>query len=82
LLEAEPPAPATVDPAVVGDLERAIEGLAPMQQACLRLCEVEGFTSVEAAGMLGIGEGTVRTHLHRARLRLRIAIDPQQEMLS
>ena len=81
LLENEPPAPAFVDPVVAGEVERAIEALAPMQQACVRLCDIEGFTSVEAARMLGIGEGTVRTHLHRARNRLRAAMDPQQGML-
>ena len=52
---------------MVGDIERAIEALAPMQQACLRLCDIEGFTSIEAGRMLGMGEATVRTHLHRAR---------------
>ena len=81
LLESEPPAPTVVDPVVVGDIERAIEALAPMQQACVRLCELEGFTSVEAAGMLGVGEGTVRTHLHRARKQLRAAMDPQRGRL-
>ena len=81
LLEEEPPAPTPVDPVVAGDVERAIEALAPMQQACVRLCDIEGFTSVEAARMLGIGEGTVRTHLHRARKQLRVAMDPQRGIL-
>jgi RNA polymerase sigma-70 factor (ECF subfamily) len=81
LVEDEPPATATVDPVVSTDVERAIENLAPMQQACIRLCEVEGFTSVEAARMLGIGEATVRTHVHRARGRLRIAMDPKRQVL-
>lgn len=81
LLEEEPPAMEPVDPVAVGDLERAIEALAPMQQACVRLCELEGFTSVEAAAMLGVSEGTVRTHLHRARKHLRAVIDPQRGML-
>ena len=81
LLENEPPAPSVVDPVVAGDIERAIEALAPMQQACVRLCDIEGFTSVEAGRMLGVGEGTVRTHLHRARTQLRAAMDPQQGML-
>ena len=81
LVEDEPPAPAVVDPVVATDVERAVEALAPMQQACIRLCEVEGFTSVEAARLLGISEGTIRTHLHRARNRLRIAMDPQRGVL-
>ena len=81
LLDTEPPAPIEVDPVTTGDAERAIEALAPMQQACVRLCEIEGFTSVEAARMLGIAEGTVRTHLHRARKQLQVVMDPQRGML-
>lgn len=81
LLEDEPAAPARRDPVAAGDIERAVEALAPMQQACFRLCDVEGFTSIEAAELLGIGEGTVRTHLHRARRQLRAAVDPQRGML-
>lgn len=77
----EPPSPATLDPIVLGEVERAIEALAPMQQACVRLCDVEGFSSKEAASMLGVEDGTIRTHLHRARKQLRAAIDPQKGML-
>lgn len=77
-LEDDPPAPIPVDPAVVADVQRAIETLAPMQQACLRLCEIEGFTSVEAARMLDISDATIRTHLQRARERLRTIIALQK----
>lgn len=81
LVESEPPASAVEDPVLVGDFERALGQLPPMQQACVRLCDVEGFTSVEAARMLGVGEATVRTHLHRARAKLRGAMDPRREAL-
>ncbi len=81
VVEEEPPAQRAFDPVVAGDVERAIEALAPMQQACVRLCEVEGFSSIEAARMLGIHEGTVRTHLHRARSRLQAAMDPERGIL-
>ena len=81
LLEDEPPALPPPDPIVAGDVARAIEDLAPMQQACVRLCDLEGFTSIEAGAMLGISEGTVRTHLHRARKQLRTAMDPRRGML-
>lgn len=74
LLEQEPGSPRAHDPVIAADLDRAIEELAPMQQAVLRLCDIEGFTSVEAGGMLGINEGTVRSHLHRARYSLRAVI--------
>jgi len=73
-LEQEPGSDTTHDPGTARDLDRAIEALAPMQQAVLRLCDIEGFTSVEAGSMLGISEGTVRTHLHRARHALRTLI--------
>ena len=81
LLENEPPAPAVVDPVLAGDVERAIVALPPTQQACFRLFDMEGFTSVEAARMLGVGEGTVRTHLHRARKQLRTAFDRERGAL-
>lgn len=81
LLEADVPEPVVSDPVLAGDLERAIDALAPMQQACFRLCDAEGFTSGEAAAMLGISEGTVRTHLHRARRQLQAAMSPQRGTL-
>lgn len=71
LLEEEPPALVVIDPVVIGDIERALESLSPMQRTCVRLCDFEGYSSVEAGRMLGLSEGTIRTHLHRARGRLR-----------
>ncbi len=59
------------------DLVTAISRLTPMRRACIELCEIEGATSVEAADMLGISEGTVRTHLHRARAQLRRLLEPE-----
>jgi RNA polymerase sigma-70 factor (ECF subfamily) len=74
-LQDEQPDPLARDPTIAGDIERAIERLPPMQQACVRLCDVEGFTSVEAASMLGVSDGTIRTHLSRGRRQLRVAMD-------
>lgn len=81
VLDGEPAGRPGPDPLEIRDLERALESLPRMQQACLRLCDVEGFTSVEAAGMLGIGDATVRTHLHRARRQLRAAVGPRRGIL-
>jgi len=81
VLEIDPQAPASIDPAICHDIERAIEALPQMQQACVRLCDVEGFTSVEAGRMLDINEGTVRAHLHRARQQLRSKVDPKRGIL-
>jgi RNA polymerase sigma-70 factor (ECF subfamily) len=38
------------------------------------LHDVEGFAHEEIAGLLGVAEGTVRAHLHRARALLREAL--------
>ena len=38
------------------------------------LHDVEGFAHAEVAGMLGVAEGTVRAHLHRARTLMREAL--------
>ncbi len=67
---------ATVEPTAspteaATEVEQAVARLPAMQQSCFRLCEVEGFTSQEIGAMLGISDGTVRTHLHRAREQLR-----------
>ena len=60
-------------------LSAAIESLPEMQQGCFRLCDMEGFTGVEVADMLGITPGTVRTHLHRARQALRESLRPTDQ---
>ena len=60
-------------------LSAAIESLPEMQRGCFRLHDVEGFTGVEIADMLGIASGTVRTHLHRARQSLRESLRPTDE---
>lgn len=57
-----------------GHLERALDDLPPMQRACFRLCEGEGFSTAEVAAMLGVTESTVRVHVHRARRTLRTAL--------
>jgi RNA polymerase sigma-70 factor (ECF subfamily) len=55
-------------------IERGLDVLPPMQRACFRLCDIEGFDGNEVAEMLGIGAATVRTHRHRARATLRSAL--------
>ena len=60
-------------------LSAAIECLPEMQRGCFQLCDVEGFTRVEVADMLGIASGTVRTHLHRARQALQETLRPTDE---
>lgn len=52
-------------------IQRGLDILPPMQRACFRLCDIEGFDGIEVAEMLGISAATVRTHRHRARATLR-----------
>jgi RNA polymerase sigma-70 factor (ECF subfamily) len=42
-----------------------------VQRAIFELKEVEGRPTEEVGAILGIPPGTVRVHLHRARLKLR-----------
>ena len=52
-------------------LETAIAKLPDRARAVYLLHDVEGFAHAEVAAMLGVAEGTVRAHLHRARSLLR-----------
>jgi RNA polymerase sigma-70 factor (ECF subfamily) len=52
-------------------LEKAMGSLTAMQRLVFELREVEGRATEEVAEILGLPPGTVRVHLHRARLRLR-----------
>ena len=57
----------------------ALEALPTKQRACFRLCEIEGFSRAEVAQMMGLGESTVRVHLHRAKNALRGALEDLAE---
>lgn len=53
------------------DLERAIARLPEGARAAFVLHDVEGFQHGEVAAILGISEGTSKSQVHKARLRLR-----------
>ena len=53
------------------DLERAIARLPEGARAAFVLHDVEGFQHQEIAEILGISEGTSKSQVHKARLRLR-----------
>ena len=53
------------------DLERAIASLPEGARAAFLLHDVEGFEHREIASILGIAEGTSKSQLHKARLKLR-----------
>jgi RNA polymerase sigma-70 factor (ECF subfamily) len=53
------------------DLERAIAALPPGYRAAFVLHDVEGFDHPEVARMLGIAEGTSKSQVHKARMKMR-----------
>jgi len=53
------------------DLERAIARLPEGARAAFLLHDVEGFQHGEIASILGISEGTSKSQVHKARLKLR-----------
>ncbi len=53
------------------DLERAIGHLPRACRAAFLLHDVEGFGHNEVASILGISEGTSKSQVHKARLRIR-----------
>jgi RNA polymerase sigma-70 factor (ECF subfamily) len=52
-------------------LAKAMEALTPLQRVVFEMRDVEERATDEVAEILGLPAGTVRVHLHRARLRLR-----------
>lgn len=56
---------------LAGRIDRAIESLPEMQRIVARLFLVEQFGHTEIAGMTGLTEGTVRSHLSLARGKLK-----------
>jgi RNA polymerase sigma-70 factor (ECF subfamily) len=53
------------------DLEQAIEALPPSYRSAFVLHDVEGYQHDEIAKLLGIAEGSSKSLLHKARMRLR-----------
>ncbi len=62
------------DPELRERLTRAIEALPPGARASVILHDIEGYTHVEIAAMLGIAVGTSKARLFDARVRLRQAL--------
>jgi RNA polymerase sigma factor (sigma-70 family) len=53
------------------DLERAMQRLAPAERAALTLCYALGFSHDEAAGILKLPLGTLKSHVLRGREKLK-----------
>jgi RNA polymerase sigma-70 factor (ECF subfamily) len=80
---AEPPAPwdgltperEAADRELLAHLSTEIEALPEAQRAVVLLRDVEGLEPAEICRMLDISDGNLRVLLHRARARLRAAIE-------
>lgn len=60
-------------------LERAIEGLSPKLRTVFVLCEIEGLSHREVAGLLGIGLSASQQRYLRAVRALRTALAPKEK---
>jgi len=58
-------------------LEKAVQQLPPGYRTVFILHDVEGYEHEEIARMLGVAEGTSKSQLHKARLKLRNYIRQQ-----
>jgi RNA polymerase sigma-70 factor (ECF subfamily) len=69
----EPVAPGAAVPTAIAriDLERAIARLPEGCRAAFLLHDVEGFEHREVADILGVSEGTSKSQVHKARMKLR-----------
>ena len=63
------------DPAIGLDLDRAVRQLPPGYREAFVLHDVEGFEHKEVAALLGISEGTSRSQVFKARMKLRALLN-------
>jgi RNA polymerase sigma-70 factor, ECF subfamily len=61
-----------------GRLGQALAGLSPELRGAIEATVLDGLTCAEAAVLLGVPEGTVKSRCHRARVALRAALAGQQ----
>ncbi|MEO5876626.1 MAG: RNA polymerase sigma factor SigE [Streptosporangiaceae bacterium] len=57
-----------------GDVQAALDALAPDYRAAVVLCDIEGLSYEEISATLGVKLGTVRSRIHRGRSQLRAAL--------
>jgi len=80
LLESATSNPFETTSALAIDLERALHCLPVDARAAFVLCDVQELTMEEAASVLRIPTGTVKSRLHGARKQLMALLEPEQEV--
>ena len=71
----EQPEIAAVSSVTLQGVRQTIDALPDNQRRVLVLRDVEGLSSSEVRGLLGLSEGNQRVLLHRARSKVRVAIE-------
>lgn len=74
--EASNPEEQLITPMLDGEIQQALNALAPDLRAVVVLVDIEGFSYEEVAQMLRVPTGTVKSRLHRARRFLRERLRP------
>ena len=72
--EREGPLRMLLDAELSREVQRAVAALPPLQREVVVLVEYEELTLSETAAVVGADVGTVKSRLHRARVRLRRAL--------
>ena len=80
---AEPPVVVSAEDQVLAGIEhgrlgQALARLSPELRGAIEATVLDGLTCAEAAVLLGVAEGTIKSRCHRARLALRAALADQQ----
>jgi RNA polymerase sigma-70 factor, ECF subfamily len=70
---------AAVVPAEVDEFDRLLQALPRQQRVTTALFYIDELSVAEIAAALGIAEGSVKSHLHDARRRLRQVLDAEHE---
>lgn len=65
-----------------GEVLRAMDELKPVQRAVVSLHDISGFTLPEIADITDVPLGTLKSHLHRARKRLKSMLELQPSVSS
>jgi RNA polymerase sigma-70 factor, ECF subfamily len=61
-------------------LERALSQLPVEWRAAVVLRDIEGLSTEEAAGIVGVGQAAFKSRLHRGRMQLRALLEPYLQL--